>query len=397
MPWSDHWCFEGEKAYFIDAMDDNLYEVDLGQGIYKYIRHFGSLYGDFRCHPRCRKIGDRVICYPDMGKDILIYDLITKQLDKVSIYNPDNKRIGMRYDWEYHGQQYVLSFGLNSIFEMDIDNCTVKHIVTVTDEEDILNTNGIVVDRRYLYVPSVLHNRIYCIDVLKKTRERYEIPMMTSGIYTMTFDGKYFWLSGKKREIYRWEKKINAVSVIDKLPKEFGYYEGWTNWEEGNAYPIKNTVNKEYPTGLFFGSVDSEKFVWFIPAQASHIIRLDKQTLECSIFDMRGEDNSPETYLNNMMKHKYVVSYVREERYVGLYSFNTSRMYEIDLDEDMVNIIHYTLTDESVRKMEKEKGVRKVEQELMTLFSVIGTDNSARGYFNKDGNAGRLIWEKGRV
>ena len=112
---------------------------------------------------------------------------------------------------------------------------------------------------------------------------------------------------------------------------------------------------------MFIDAIGVGDCIFFIPFQMNEIIYIDRNTYETNYFEVDDENETEFTWLRNM-RQKYVVEYVRENRYLCLFSFKNRRFIEIDLNNRKVCRKRYFLGSTCVQKMARL--VEQCEEEI---------------------------------
>ena len=85
-------------------------------------------------------------------------------------------------------------------------------------------------------------------------------------------------------------------------------------------------MKKEYELPAFLFSVVAGDYVWFIPFQTNKIMYADKKTCQLHVFEADGENETKQSLLGRIaLGSKYILEYVRENRYIGLFSDGVHR------------------------------------------------------------------------
>ena len=142
----------------------------------------------------------------------------------------------------------------------------------------------------------------------------------------MCHDGEKFWLSGYCKEVYIWDSLTNKINIVNGFPRDFGIYD-FTEETDGKA----NCIASEYKRFAFIHSVTLGENIWFIPYITNKIIYVNKYTYQIHTFEVNEEDETKESILSRRnLWYKYLLEYVKDERYLGLYSIKNNCMMEID-------------------------------------------------------------------
>lgn len=336
--WSDNWWIEENSAWFVDGERNMLFSLDLQTKQYKFLKQLpDNSPNKFRLNSRCIKCEDAVFCFPDIGRYIWVYLLKTSEFEKIEVKNEKNIRLVFNNFWKYGERIFAISVGLGQIIEIDINK---REIIAYNDLSDSTNIQIGVSTKvgTKIYCISVVTNEVYEFDLRTRKTFTYQLPYVKGGLYTICYDGYNFWLSGYYKEVYVWNRENNTIKVIDELPEDFGVY----NFSLGGKY-LLDCEAKKYNMPAFLNAVFIQNAIWFIPFQTNKIIYIDKNTHKINTFEVEEEDENEESLINRRLNHKYLLEYIREDRYIGLYSFKNKCIIQIDALEKQIKKEEYIL------------------------------------------------------
>lgn len=323
--WSDNWWIEDNKAWFVDGMQNILFCLDLDTHICeKAIRIPDENPSTFRLTPICIKCGKDIYCLPSFGEHIWIYNLDCSQFTRISIDGINKFQWWFDY-WVFGNKIFAVARLTNKLVEISISDKKIE------DYYEICQTDSIIASikrENNIYSLSGQSDRIYQYNLLTQNVIQYDVPHIGKELATICFDGKKFWLSGYEKEIYVWDKEENVLTILNDFPKNFGVYKYGEN--SGN---ILDCEIEKFEDSTFLYSVEVGEYIWFIPYTTNEIIYVDKQTYNLMALEIDEEvetKESIETWQKRSLSHKYLLEYVRENRYLGLFSTKNERMLEID-------------------------------------------------------------------
>lgn len=323
--WSDGWYVEGNEAWFVDGARNVLYCLNRLTKECKYISKLPDKSGrTFRMNPQVIKIEKEVFCMPDMGDRILIYDLADSKFSQIVIDNPHNVRLTCTGFWHYNDKIFVVVSGLKQIIEINIKEKHIDHYYTISNlsEEKLGRCIRSGTD---IYMTSAISNKIYQFNLETRQIAVYILQGIEDGLFTICFDGRKFWLSGYKKEIYIWDKENNLVEIVRDFPKDFGEYDF-----SGKEETLLNCNKNKYIFPAFLQSQVIGEFVWFIPFKTNKIVYININTNERHTFEMPDEEETKESLMTNQMASKYLLQYLLNSQYLGLFSFKNDWIIEID-------------------------------------------------------------------
>lgn len=340
--WSDNWHIEGNQAWFMAGWLDLLFQFDFHTKETTLVDWISSQKEcKFRQHPRCIKRGNVILCLPDEGTDIWFYHLSDQTWTYVSVENPDSLRLGCYQAWCVNRQVFIVSTGLKQMIELDLEKeeITGYYDFPVKGQSQISESIQIG-SSIYTVVSSPV--RICRFDWEDKSIKLYEVPEIQDFIRTFCFDGHRFWMTGTTKNIYIWEEETGNVTCLNDFPPDFGVW----NFK-GNRENLLNPVEKSENGPLFLFSLSAGKFIWLIPFQTNEILYIDRDTFQVKKFPVKGEEQTENDINNQLLQHKYLLEYVRENRYIGLFSLKNKWIFEIDSVNLTYEIMNYKFQMES--------------------------------------------------
>lgn len=322
--WADNQWIEDYSTWFVWGKENILCHFDSKTDDCELLTQIpDTLHSKFRLTPFCMKYHDDIYCMPGYGKSIWIYNTISRKFDEIYINGSDGVILNMRDFWEYENKIYVVSNGLGQIVEIDPVVKKIENYYRLCNEGSI--SKSVKVGTK-IYGLFCEIGYVYQFDLKTKEIIMYKIPDIGRKFSTFCFDGKKFWLGGFRKEIYVWDKNTNNILTINGFPKEFGIYD-FSKETDG----IADCITDEYKKSTFAYSTVVEEKVWFIPYCTNKIIYVNKHTYQLYVFEIDEERETKESILErSTLGYKYLLNYVKDDRYIGIYSLKNQCILEID-------------------------------------------------------------------
>lgn len=345
--WGDNWWIDGNNAWLVDGERDILYCINLITEQCEFIKSIPNFVEQkFRQNPRCIKYQNAIVCMPDFGQYIWIYSL--NRFDKIEIKNPNKTRILISNFWEFEQKLYAVSEGLKQIIEINIDDRKIDNYYNL-NVPDIEIAGSDKVNEK-IFIVSKVSNCIYEFDLKSKGIVLHKLSEVKDRFYGISFDGSNFWLSGYNKAVYIWNKENNTVEIIKNFPEEFGIYD-----YEGKEDVFLDCKAESYDTPVFKDVKVVNQYVWFIPFKTNKIVYINKDTFEIFSLDIKQEDETKNSLARNYMGHKFIFLYIRENRYIGLFSFKNNKVLEIDTVRLQAKDKAYSLTLQCMSEISKNR------------------------------------------
>lgn len=343
--WSDNWCLDDDRVWFIAGAINILFCLDLNKKETIVVDKIPS--DGFRQHPKCMKKGNHVICIPDNGMDIWCYHIPDSSWLRIPVETPGKIRVSCYHFWLFLNKLYIVSKGLKKILEVDINLARVINYYNISSDAEKYLSESVLVDD-CIYTVSSFPVSIYKFNCRNKQIERYELLEINDKIQTLCFDGEKFWLTGFQKRIYIWREDTKKIEIIKDLPEDLGV------WNFSGKY--KHLINYTLDTldiPLFYASVSIGDFVWLIPFQSNRILFVNKNTYVVKDFFLEEEEQTENDVKTQLLGHKYLLEGVIDNRYIILFSLKNKCIVEIDTQKFSYTYLDYTLDFESKSKIYK--------------------------------------------
>lgn len=343
--WSDNWWIEEDNVWFVGGMSNILFNMNLKTGeCEEAIDIPDSDTCKLRLTPVCLKRGKDVFCIPGFGQSIWVYNLDSKNFIRIDIDKPERFQLRVQV-WERGDSLFIVSENWNRIMEVDVRQKVIKDYYTICEKDSVQKST---MAGHNIYMVSSDMGNIYQFDLCTKTIEVYSLPIEKKKLFTICFDGKKFWLSGYQKELYVWNKEDNSLVTVNSFPKDFGVYD----FTEKTSGEIDSKMT-EYEFSAFLYSVMVGEYIWFIPRQTNKILYINKENYRLSVFEISEENETRKSILERGtygFRLKYLLEYIRNDRYIGLFSVKNNRILEIDAKELKYQWKDYHFGDECLKQ-----------------------------------------------
>lgn len=359
--WCDSIVCEKNIAWMVGTNVNALFKLDFNMRTYEFITDFpDEPIIDFRVNPFYIKIENEIFFFPDLGKYIWIYNVTSKSFDKISLNNPNKARIGINMIFKVDNSIYAIANGLKQIVEINISKKSVVGIYSIEKNMQgfVCNSEGCIANANiYFTIPE--KNEICEFSTETKNITTYSVDgeIMPQ---TICYDGKDFWLTGRTKEIVRWNKEKNAVIDYLSIPKSVGVF------ESVSGIFCENTSDVRYQKPLYRWSLNFLDKIWFIPYMANKVVYFDKKEQKICICNIESEHEDAKSW-DRLEQVKYRFECIFQERYILLYSFKNRQYLIIDTTKNTAQPMNIV--------MRKESFPRFFEHVLSQHSYMVETDN----------------------
>ncbi len=342
-----NWYNEDDIDWFVACSSNVLFKYDRRTKDLSVVSAIPTkTAGEFQ-NPYCIKSGNLVYCIPFYESSIWCYNVISSQWKEIDLCIDKNISVKACLLGEYKEIYYFFSMGLKKIYGMDLKIGTVvsSYDIDVQEETDSYYFDGILVnDCVYLVLGGLL---IYEVNLETQNQRKYELDNIDDIVQKINFGGGFFWLIGKKKDIYRWNREDNITKRLTEFPEEFSVYDFVRKLE------ISDFDNYEKDLVVFCGIYYLNGKVWLIPQSGNKMLYYDQNDEKIKVFEIQNEEETKDTLDLDYRRiaTKFFLMYVRGERYLGLYSYKNKMMLEIDTIDMTYENIEFTVNECSLEKL----------------------------------------------
>ncbi len=310
---NDHVYVEDGNMWFVGRVNNELYKGNIATEFCELVTQIplsGKL--GFRINPLCIKFDNRIICLPDTGEYIWIYDLEEKKFKQLSILNPNAVRIDIEYCWIINRILWIWSYRLKQLMELDLDNDTIKNYYKISNNAEEDYAYQAAAYQNNIYIMSVENSKLYEFNTTCKQMKKYELPHIDDRINTIVFDSSNLWLSGTQKCIYAWDG--TSVHYYNSFPSEFEVIKD-------------HSATGLYQKMLFKTSICLNEYLCFIPWNfpetiCNSVLFVNRESHEMKAVKLYAEEDDG--------RGDYTFEYVIDGRYIGIYYSRNVFISEID-------------------------------------------------------------------
>lgn len=383
---------EKNEGWFVGVEYNALFHIDFessecqlltllpAENIYRKDAYFG-----------CDKIEQYIYIYPrQMNGNILITSLDGRVVKEIELENFEQKEVGIVDTYVYKDKIYVMSLGLRKVIVLDSKkNVIVDSYAIYEDVKNIRNKGRLLFKEGVIFITIRDSNKIYMLNLETKQMGQCEIDGMVNGIVSFGNAGRDIWLTSKEKVIYFWNKFENRIRKIENLPEKFGRYK-----LDSYNQLFLDVDTKFDEKGFYLEGVCIEQCIWFVPYFYNMILCVDIASLEVREICIPNEAEDECTWRKNRRKAKFWLEYVREERYIGIYSFKNNYIIEIDTKSFKIEIKEFYVSNKDICLImsEKTKKGNLVETESLNLQNYITNLEMFKKNTKKTKNIGNKIY-----
>lgn len=339
-PWCDNWWFEANRVWFIIGARNILCCFNLNSHECEVMVSIPDVLSTrFRAVSKCMKYQDEVYCFPIYGNSIWVYSIEGGFFSEIIMGQFHEECPEIHDFWEYNGKIFAVSIGWKQMLIINTEEKRIEDYYGICKEGGIARS---VKAGTVIYSVSNISEKIYGFNLITREVAVYDLPRIGRKYNTICFDGANFCLSGYREEIYIWNKERNTINIYPCIPK--GTYK--CNFKKNICNGAENIL-EENEMPVFLYSVMVGKYSWFIPFQMGEILYMDRENQQIFMFEIECE----ESFLyEGELKGKYILEYVKDNRYLGLFSIKNNQIVEIDTEKLTCRWCDYQFGDNSIKK-----------------------------------------------
>lgn len=379
--WSDKWHIEDNVAWFIYGETNILFERNLMTGTVIAISKIPDAEG-IRWNGDCIKYNNQIYCFPNRGTKLWIFSLETKEWEGIVIEKQVDKRMACQFVCVDDRSAWFVSRGGCKLYKLDLDNKTILDYSLVLElfKNKKVSMDGLsngVVYGRIIYFAGLETNIILMFDMDSKQVSYKRLPIDDKFMRIQKVEDE-FYIVGLKKAIYIWNLEKDMIKSIYDFPTEFGIYT-----LQKNGMHKKDYVSECNDSPLFCEPVAANENVWFVPWTGTEILYQNKETLELQIYEMEEENTECLEENAIALSCKYLLNYIRDNRYLGLYSVKNGCQLEIDMKTKQTT---YLTMDLIVDKWNEQLPTKEFSNDNIEFF----LKNILRGRKNDEANSNNV-------
>lgn len=362
-----NWWVEGDKAWFVSTIYNMLFCADIKTRVCEFVAEIpGGNSLQYCKNPICMGNEDAVFCMPVYGDCIWVFQKNLKQWFKVEIDNfGHNGLIQICWSFVYDNKIYAVSYEIGRIIEINLATKKIENYYLIEIDAD---NSFISMTQDTIYSLIGVQNKIVCFNVISKENLVYDISAIGKECRILCDDGEKIWLCGCHKEIYIWPKEGGNIRIINDFPEDFGVYCAGSSEQD-----ILDCKTYKYEFPVFISLISVGKYIWCIPYLTNKILYIDKSTYEVKSLDIEEEIETRTSILSRKIAEgRYFLEYVRENRYIGLFSTQNKNIVEIDAEKVTAEIQEYSYSALCREQVEK---VFLRENNIMYENAVINLKN----------------------
>ena len=208
--------YDNDSMWFVERRTNVLYQANYAENTIVYhavIPYSGE--DSYRVHPNCVKHHDYIICLPDQGKSIVIYDILNNSIFEINIEVPKGIRIAILNYWIVEDRLWCVSSGMSCIIELNLSTLSIDNYYSIFDDNCSRSGPDAELADGFIICPSYTSNIVSFFDIENKTIKRFDVKSAEKGYNTVSgYDNKII-LSGFDKKIYVCNTRDYKIEVIN--------------------------------------------------------------------------------------------------------------------------------------------------------------------------------------
>ncbi len=213
MIYNDGTFQENGDVWFVGYLDNVIYHIN-SDGKTEVVAMIPTEGTDtYRMNPMCIKNENEIICLPDRGKSVIIYDVKTSQFRNIHI-SLNSNRYAIMNGWVEGDVLWCVSYRTGELIKCNLKNKVIEKKMVCSPNHETGSGEAIKVNQ-YIYI---LHNDRCAVtefDIRAEKSHTYELQCQDRGFGTIVYANEEFYLTGFKKNIYKWNKETNHVKTIE--------------------------------------------------------------------------------------------------------------------------------------------------------------------------------------
>lgn len=313
-----YWHFSKKKTFVCSPDVPGLMQYDWEKETFIPVAQFPEGCRERASYAHCTSYKDKVICFPSYKSNIILfYNLKTSKFTQIPVtLGPNHEGAQIFGAYWHEGYVYAVLYGTRKVLELDPENERIVQIfeLDVPEQDMTFVFSTIVEDAIYFTVNSP--SKVIRFSIENKAFEILPIPSHNVFFRAIASYGECLVLGGYKKEIYLWNPMSLEFQTIC-LPAG-----------------VKDSGRDDFYNYEFFCTdiVDINKIIVFLSLHESGLFIFDPITNKVELIKL------PENRSMRNIK-SYTKLYVKDNRFIMLYSLVDERMIEVDVEKKVYRIV----------------------------------------------------------
>ena len=342
MIYNDGTFEENGNVWFVGYVDNILYHIDT-IGSIEIVAIIPTEDTDtYRMNPICIKNKNEIICLPDRAKKIMIYNIETKEFREIPIsLNVD--RCTISNAWVEEDYLWCVSYRSGELIKCNLENKEIKKFSVCPPNYQSGAGEAIKVNQD-IYILHKNRTAITEFNIETEKEQVFELTCEDIGFGTIIYANNSFYLTGFKKNIYKWEKDNNRVTSIE-IGEKIVF-----DAEIDNSKSFR-FIHSKYVNG----------YILFIPNNDAHYICND-----VILFDLEKETEKIYSFKDEKVSRKfgeYLVYNCSSGEKVLIQDYSQKDYWELDTETGRIRKQKLEVNYEANERFWKDNGLKEINLE----------------------------------
>lgn len=207
--------YDGEYFWFIGRGDNVIYLISNEYRIEAVAKIPSGV--NLRDTPNCIRHTNSIICLPDKGKKIVIFNLITKKMDYIDV-QISRARTSILNAFMYKDRLWCVSYSSGEILKCNVYSCEVEQRFKILAcSANNYNAKVELVENN-LYLVNKINNSFSVFNLDTEEYRTISVDCDENGFSTIAVVDNVVYLTGRKNNIYCWNStSFSIISLQGKL------------------------------------------------------------------------------------------------------------------------------------------------------------------------------------
>ena len=355
---------ENNKGYFVSFNLNAIFEIDYDKKEYSYFHSLEEKeMASWRRYTKSIKLEDKIFVFPvNQGEHIIIYNIKTDKISHIEneIFETEENQKETKLPFLHEGKIYI---------------CMDKELMIINPEDEIIESIVELSKKDELVIEIGLSDNVfYCIECCDENNNLVGFNLETGELQKETvpkeISGNAIFISSdeilaisEKEELSIYNTKDKTIRHVGGFPADFGRYV-----LEEKKLKVKK-LDKYSPYDLCYILEKIGRYVFLVPARVNKFLYYDILEDKIGELIIPEEDEDETTWdIKNIYEHKYMFAYVKDNRYLGVYSRKNSMILEIDAETLTYKYQNFLLGEKNLDRYMKECGEDSYQETYHTTL-----------------------------
>lgn len=216
---------------------------------------------------------NKIFMYPyGKAKKLLFFDIKEKKFSETALNCLQKEELLTRYVGVYKNNIYFYLIDECAFIAINGDTLAQQRFQLSEKYCHRLSSNSMICCEGSILCPIMDRNAVLEFEIETGGVKEHIIQEFSGGVYTIAYDGAFYWITGKDKYCIRWNKENGETDKKWRLPDSLEVYDSKMNmWGKFEGKVVESNL-------AFLRNALVQGKLWLFPYMSNMILQIDIQT-----------------------------------------------------------------------------------------------------------------------